>query len=838
MMFGKSSKRRPLDTGVQRLSQEAAPRTGKKHHHPLNNVALLVAFGILVAVVTRHDTANVSEYDIHAEAVAREDIFAEFGFESEELQLTKEAREAAMARVPSIYRVQDFHIAEQLEQFDARLLELNELRDVFAGAIRDALADSTAPQTEGDVVAAAVLATAKELFSLKDEHAGITEPEALAVLFIPSTDSVPTRQFASVPDAEPAQKPTLIEPEVTPMRFPNLDQLAAAGRQNLQYVLHYGVLEASARPGAVDVAAQREIGVVRGETLGDLKARENLALSQTLGVDEARNLLRTRIADASLAPARARTAIAVDEARLRDALVMVTEGLIVPTLEFDTIATDHAKQEADAQVESVPRNVPANALLIGRGEFWTEQSRKDVETYWEKSRTGQEPVETLIAALLAHSVLIAMALAALQRSVTLMNDKNSDPYKTMMVVLLLMCVTAVIGRITWYIEPTGYSVPIAAMAILLVILTNMRVALVASLLTAGLLSVLFDYDWRLVVVAMAMSFAGAFSIVLVRKRGEMARATVKATLAGLVVVAAVTIATDSFAWALLGQRLALVLLHGFLAYMLVPAVLSPLERLFGITTDIQLLEYSDLNNEILGRLAIEVPATYAHSLMLGQLAEAAADAIGANGLKARVCAYYHDIGKMLRPEYFSENQTGTNIHDEMTPRASCRAIASHVSGGMQLAREYHLPQPIIDAIVEHHGTMLISFFYQEALKQQKHGDVQESEFRYPGPKPQSRETAILMICDAVESGVRSIKNPNEERVREFVDKIIQARSADRQFDECDITLKDLDRIGDVVTKRMLTSLHTRIAYPEREKDKPDERRMPAMASASVARAKR
>jgi hypothetical protein len=201
--------------------------------------------------------------------------------------------------------------------------------------------------------------------------------------------------------------------------------------------------------------------------------------------------------------------------------------------------------------------------------------------------------------------------------------------------------------------------------------------------------------------------------------------------------------------------------------------------------------------------------------MMGQLAETACDAIGANGLLARVCAYYHDIGKLRRPEYFSENQTGYNVHDDMSPRLSARAIASHVTEGVELAREYHLPQPIIRGILEHHGTMLISFFYQQALDQQKHGDVREEDFRYPGPKPQSRETAILMICDGVESGVRTIKSPNEDRVRDFIDKIIQGRSADRQFDECDLTLKQLDTIRDVLTSVVLSTHHSRVSYPER-----------------------
>jgi putative nucleotidyltransferase with HDIG domain len=300
---------------------------------------------------------------------------------------------------------------------------------------------------------------------------------------------------------------------------------------------------------------------------------------------------------------------------------------------------------------------------------------------------------------------------------------------------------------------------------------------------------------------------------VVRRRNEMTRAAVAATIVGLLATAAVSLSTDSLAGGSI-HRLVLIALNGLACVFIVPGLLPPLERLFGITTDIQLLEYSDLNNEVLSRMAIEVPATYAHSLMLGQLAEAAADAIGANGLLARVSAYYHDIGKLRRPEYFSENQTNGNVHDTLTPRLSARAIAAHVLQGAEMAREAHLPKPIIDGIVEHHGTSLISFFYQQAVAQCKHGDVREEDFRYPGPKPQSRETAILMICDAVESGVRSIKNPNEDRVREFVDKIVAARAADRQFDESDLTLKDLDVIADVVTKRILTSLHTRIAYPE------------------------
>jgi putative nucleotidyltransferase with HDIG domain len=389
---------------------------------------------------------------------------------------------------------------------------------------------------------------------------------------------------------------------------------------------------------------------------------------------------------------------------------------------------------------------------------------------------------------------------------------------------LLLCVLLGAGRLASYFEHTGLIMPVAAVGILAAILMTGQLAAMVAVLASVVISIQYNYDWRLLVVGLAMSLAGVLSVFQVRRRSDMAKASIKAIGAGLLAALALSFALDSMQdqgalWNLFltetfQQRILLITLNGALCLMLVPAALSPLERFFGITTDIQLLEFSDLNNELLSQLARKAGATYSHSQIVGQMAGAAAEAIGANGLMAKVCAYYHDIGKMRRSEYFSENQTGHNIHDELPPKLSARAIASHVIQGAQMAREYHLPKPIIDGILEHHGTGLIGFFYQQAKDQEKHGDVVEEDFRYPGPKPQRPETAILMICDAVESGVRSFRNPNHERMREFVDKIIASRIADRQFDECNLTLKQLDTIASVVVKQVMTNLHTRVAYPE------------------------
>jgi putative nucleotidyltransferase with HDIG domain len=505
---------------------------------------------------------------------------------------------------------------------------------------------------------------------------------------------------------------------------------------------------------------------------------------------------------------------------MSDATLPVAAAFVTDSLQYDAVYTDGARERARATVAPIKKKILASEKIQDGGSRWTAQSRSDAKVYLDLLRGDAHPLAQFVTGILSNVILVALALACLHRSIVLFRgDMTTSETTLFQLALLLICGLLILSRIAFYFEPTGFMVPIAACGILYAILANVGLAVMVSFLAAGLVSAQYGYDWRLMVVGAAMSLAGAFSIVRVRRRSDMASASIAATLAGGLAIIAVILAMDKVADENTFRKLVLIGLNGGICLLAVPAVLSPLERLFGITTDIQLLEYSDFNNELLAQLAVEAPGTSAHSRMLGDLAEAAADAIGANGLLARVCALYHDIGKMRRSEYFSENQQGVNIHDELSPRMSARAIAAHVIQGAELAREYHLPKPIIDGIYEHHGTCLIGYFYQQALKQQKHGDVIEDDFRYPGPRPQRPETAILMICDAVESGVRSIKNPNEERVRDFVDKIVAARSADRQFDDCDLTLKQLDTIAEVVSQRILSNLHTRVAYPSMREEK-------------------
>jgi len=246
-------------------------------------------------------------------------------------------------------------------------------------------------------------------------------------------------------------------------------------------------------------------------------------------------------------------------------------------------------------------------------------------------------------------------------------------------------------------------------------------------------------------------------------------------------------------------------------------VLPYLEHLFGLVTPIKLLELSSPSHPLLRRLQIEAPGTYHHSIVVANLAEAAAESIGADSLLVRVGAYYHDIGKVRRPVFFVENQIGVeNPHEKMAPSLSALTVLAHVRDGIEYAREQRLPEAVIRFIPEHHGTSLITYFYHQAMER---GDVVDEEgFRYEGPKPQSRESAILMIADAVEGAVRSMPRPTPDRIEQVVRRIIRERLEDGQLDECDLTFRDLDVIAQTFTRLLAGMFHPRVEYPDLERD--------------------
>ena len=260
----------------------------------------------------------------------------------------------------------------------------------------------------------------------------------------------------------------------------------------------------------------------------------------------------------------------------------------------------------------------------------------------------------------------------------------------------------------------------------------------------------------------------------------------------------------------------ILMVNGLASSILVLGILPFFEYLFRTVTDISLLELADFDHPLLKRMIMEAPGTYHHSLVVGNLSEAACQAIGAHALLARIGAYYHDIGKLYKPDYFTENQEVINSrHENLTPTISKMVIMNHVKEGEELARKYKLNPRLVDFILQHHGTSLVYFFYRRALENpQEQQEVSEEGFRYPGPKPATKETAVVLLADSVEAAMRSIKDPSAPKIEELVHRIINNKFIDGQLDSCELTLKDLEKISAVFVRILSGIYHSRVTYPE------------------------
>ena len=314
--------------------------------------------------------------------------------------------------------------------------------------------------------------------------------------------------------------------------------------------------------------------------------------------------------------------------------------------------------------------------------------------------------------------------------------------------------------------------------------------------------------------------SGIFSIILVR--GARRRTTL--IRAGLIlgITQVITLIFIDRLWFGLADRYLVLALNGIISSIIVLGVLPVFEYLFKTVTNISLLELADFNHPILQRMVLEAPGTYHHSLVVGNLSEAACGTVGANALLARIGAYYHDIGKLQKPAYFSENQDiKESKHDTLSPTMSKLIIMNHVKEGAELARRYKLNPLLINFILQHHGNSLVYYFYRRALETlEEDHEVKEEGFRYPGPKPDTKETAIVLLADSVEAATRALKDPTPAKIEELVHKVINNKFIDGQLDECDLTLKDLEKISSVFIRILSGIYHSRVNYPEETRSEP------------------
>jgi putative nucleotidyltransferase with HDIG domain len=514
---------------------------------------------------------------------------------------------------------------------------------------------------------------------------------------------------------------------------------------------------------------------------------------------------------------------------LLQAIAAVAPKLLHANVTFNAEATEERRKQAIAAVKPVYFQVKRGEMIIREGERVRGEHLPKLRALAAGKRKG-DPFSSVAGTAIFSALVVAFGLLYLRH----LQPKLPWDSRALLLLGVLLVGNLLVARLflvlaqalveSFPVVEAGlitYALPVAAGGMLVAIFFDFHVGILYAIMSSLLLGVMLRDNLAMAVLALVGNLIATFRVNQYRQRSSILLTGLYIGLANVLTLMAFALMSSNLfapqrAWeGLFG------LLGGLLAAVVVSAVLPLLESLFKVTTDIKLLELASLDHPLLRQLVVHAPGTYHHSMLVGALAEAAAEAIGANALLARVGSYYHDIGKMLTPEYFIENQMGReNKHDRLSPSMSALIIAAHVKDGVKLAREYKLPQRIIDIIPQHHGTNLISYFYNKAkeLEDPAVQQVQEADYRYPGPKPQTREAAIVMLADKVEAASRSLTDPTPQRIKGLVQRIVNSVFTDGQLDECDLTLRDLQRIIDAFVRTLIAIYHHRIAYPTVESE--------------------
>lgn len=520
----------------------------------------------------------------------------------------------------------------------------------------------------------------------------------------------------------------------------------------------------------------------------------------------------------------------------------VVRALIAPWLQANLVynATETAARRTQAKqlVEPVLEPIQRGSILIRSGDIVSTQTLRWLTAH-EQRLSDMETLNERIQRLVGSGLLQLLGLALTAAFTGILCRPLLRDRRKVLLMLALAALPLLIGKLLLTLTVTlsvlppsilDYTIPLALAPILASVLLGSTPGLIIGFWVGFSLSALYSSSFEVLILSLMVSVTAVYTTRDVKKRGNLFRAGLWIGIIKILLALILAVINRPSWWVLLpqlGAALASGLICSLLAILLIPFF----EHLFKVTTDITLLELSDLSHPLLQSLALNAPGTYHHSLMLASLAQNAAEAIGANGLMLRVCAYFHDIGKLVKPGFFTENiQFSENPHDDLSPSMSTLVIVSHIKEGVTLARKHKLPQVIIDGIQQHQGTSLVSVFYHRAKSlQQKETateanpagqcTVNDEDFRYEGPRPQNREMAILMLADSCEAASRSLDKPTPVRIRNLISDIFYSRIHDHQLDECSLTFADLNTVKHSFIFSLTNMLHGRIPYPkEGEKD--------------------
>jgi len=566
------------------------------------------------------------------------------------------------------------------------------------------------------------------------------------------------------------------------------------------------------------------------------KADQPIALIEVHGTEKSERVMTDHGAIGTPATARERLTLGlldrpVDKAPWLEGAVSIARASIRPNLDYDHLETEERRERAAAAVPMAPLVVKRGTTLFRQGDVLTDM---DLVRYRALQSSRSE--HGIGFQVLSIALFLLMLLASLYHFGATYLQGVSTRVRDVAAIGALLLLTTALARLVVIVAPSlaqvlgpqaeasivWFVVPIAGAAMLVRLLLGVSWALVFSVAASAMCGLVMDLEALYVVYFLLAAVAGAGAVEHTRERLAVLRA-------GLFtgVVSAATVLLIHFLQLFVSEGeltsaaamrpvwgMGFALLGGIGSAFMVLALMPAFEQV-GFVTDYRLMELANLNHPLLRQLMLRAPGSYHHSVIVGSLAEAACEAVGANALQARVAAYFHDIGKAVKPQYFVENQRGdANRHDKLDPYTSAQVIINHVVDGGRMGRRYKLPRPIVENIYMHHGTGLLQYFYAKAMEEAEDPEeVDETAFRYPGPLPNKREAGIIMLADKVEAATRTIQAPTEDNIRQMIMAIINSVMADGQFEACPLTFREIYEIADTFVQVLMGIYHHRIEYP-------------------------
>jgi cyclic-di-AMP phosphodiesterase PgpH len=512
---------------------------------------------------------------------------------------------------------------------------------------------------------------------------------------------------------------------------------------------------------------------------------------------------------------------------LLNLVVDFVQRLIQPNITLNRSETQERKNKAAAEIKPILHKIKAGEMLLREGELVTEVQLLKLQALETQTKKRQVFLSSAGAAMLLICLLITTYILHLSQLGRLPEEHNkslifiASVFLTFFFLAELSCKLSEVltqnSAIPIHMTSMWFGIPLAAGTMIICVFIGLHIAIPLAAVMAVSFAVIFENNLTIFLYFLINSTMAAYWIRHCRERKVFIIAGVKLGLINILLVTSIDLYLVEFSGAKLLWDWAFAFMGGLGAGIVTAGIVPLVEIAFGYTTDISLLELASLDRPILRRLMIEAPGTYHHSVIVGSLVEAAASEIGANPILAKVCGYYHDIGKIKKPLYFIENQkSGLNKHDKLAPSMSSLILISHIKYGVEIAKENKLGQIIIETIRQHHGTSIIKFFYEKARQQKGEDSVNIDDFRYTGPKPQTREAGLVMLADVVEAASRTLDNPTPSRIQGLIKDLFNHILSDGQLDECELTLKDLHKIARSFDKILNGIHHHRIEYPEKK----------------------